>query len=117
MTNVYSSNNEINVVSSQPSYVTTSENLPSSEQAGAVRFDSSDQTLKVYNGGMWVEVPDQEFGISLDVEVINAIEWAKDKQKEEGDLKAKIERFPTLKDAYEKYKIIEALVSNYEDAE
>jgi hypothetical protein len=35
--------------------------------------------------------------------------------KEEKDLKKKLEKFPTLKEAYEQFKIIEALVINYEE--
>lgn len=80
--------------------------------AGQVRYSVSSQCLEVFDGSSWMNIS-QQVHVGLDLNAEEVIRWAGEKMHEEKALKAKMEKYPTLKSAYEQYKMVEALV--YED--
>ena len=103
--------------SSSPYGITVSYHNPphinnSGQSAGQVRYSVSSQCLEVFDGSSWMNIS-QQVHVGLDLNAEEVIRWAGEKMHEEKALKAKMEKYPTLKSAYEQYKMVEALV--YED--
>jgi hypothetical protein len=74
-----------------------------------MRYNTNTQHIEVYDGTNWISIS-QTPTVSLSYEAEEAIRWARDNMVKEAELKAKIEKYPTLKSAYEQFKMIEALV-------
>ena len=89
--------------STSPGYVNMS--MPS---AGMMRFNGSN--MEVYDGHSWLQISSSSY-ISLDPEVQAIVDWAKIKMREEEDLKRRMKEHPGLKDAWEKFKIVDALTT------
>lgn len=85
------------------------------QSAGNVRYNTMTQQMEVFDGNSWVNIS-QNASIGLSWTADEAIRWAGEKMKEERELKAKLEKYPALKHAYEQYKIIEALVYEEESS-
>lgn len=76
---------------------------------GQVRYNSSTQNMEVYDGNMWHIIANgATVGLSGDADA--AIRWAIEKQREELELKAKMAKYPALKDAYDQLEMVKALV-------
>ena len=82
------------------------------QSSGEMRYSTSNQTVEVYNGNTWQNIS-RDVNLMLTPDAEAAITWALTKMHEEKEFKAKMEKYPTLKSAYEQYKMVEALV--YED--
>jgi hypothetical protein len=85
------------------------------QSAGTVRYNTMTQQMEVFDGVSWINIS-QNASIGLSWTADEAIRWAHDRMHEERDLKAKLEKYPSLKHAYEQYKIIEALVYEEEQS-
>jgi hypothetical protein len=79
------------------------------QSAGEVRYNTTTQQMEVYDGSNWISIT-QTATVGLTMPAEEAIRWAQEKMVEEAELKAKMEKYPTLKSAYEQFKMIEALV-------
>jgi hypothetical protein len=79
------------------------------QSAGEMRYNTSNQLVEVYNGNIWQNIS-EHITINLTPDAEEAIQWATIKMQEESALKAKLEKYPTLKSAYEQFKMIEVLV-------
>ena len=77
--------------------------------SGQLRVNQS-QELQVYDGGTWHNYS-HSVNIGMHPDAESAIYWAINKMKEEQELKTKMEKYPMLKEAYEKFKTVEVLVS------
>lgn len=75
---------------------------------GNVRFNPANQMMEVYDGNMW-QVISSGATVGLTYEADDAIRWALKKMREEEDLKQRMEKNPGLKDAYEKFQIMDIL--------
>jgi hypothetical protein len=84
----------------------------SGQGAGQLRYNVSTQNIEVYDGINWIMLS-QHVTVGFDGNAEEVLRWAGEKMYEEKALKAKMEKYPTLKSAYEQYKMVEALV--YED--
>ena len=76
--------------------------------AGNVRYNTSTQAMEVYDGNSWINIS-QTATISLSMSADEAIRWTLEKMTEERDLKARMEKHPGLKDAYEKFQLLDIL--------
>lgn len=76
--------------------------------AGNVRYNTSTQQMEVYDGAGWLNIT-QNASIGLDWTAEQAIRWVTDKMAEEANLKERMEKHPGLKDAYEKFKVMDIL--------
>lgn len=101
-------------ITSSSAYVTVSTPYPPNIynngqlNVGQVRWNTSSQNMEVFDGNMWQIITNgATVGLSYDAD--SAIRWALDKMKEESDLKERMERHPGLKDAYEKFQMMDIL--------
>ena len=106
-------------LTSSSAYVTLSSYSPpniygNGNMSGNLRYNTTTQAYEVYDGNNWIMVS-QGATVGLSGDADSAIRWAIEKQREEADLKAKMERYPALKDAYDKFKMMEALA--YDETE
>ena len=74
--------------------------------AGMVRYNGSN--LEVYDGNSWLSMGSHQT-IQLDGRAQELLAWAERKMLEEKDFARRMERHPGLKDAYEKFKIMDTL--------
>lgn len=101
--NLSSSSPSLTVLPLSPVYV-----YGNGLSAGEMRWNPNTQNIEVYDGNSWVMVS-QTATVSLTWEAEEAIRWARDKMTEEKILKERMAKHPGLKDAYEKFKIMDIL--------
>ena len=85
-------------------YVNVNTNNP---MQGMVRISGSD--MQVFDGNNWMTLSTSYATVGLDPVTQEAIDWAKRKMQEEKDLHERMKRHPGLKDAFETFKIMDAL--------
>lgn len=83
------------------------------QSAGQVRYNTSTQQMEVYDGNSWISIS-QTATVGLSMPAEDAIRWAQEKMREEAELKARLEKHPGLKDAYEKFQIMDILCKEEE---
>jgi hypothetical protein len=89
---------------------------PGGQSAGLVRYNTSSNNLEVYDGISWQALSNSgSTYIGLNQESQNAINWVHKKMQEEQNLQQLIDNHIGLRDAYEKFKIMEALTRNDKD--
>jgi hypothetical protein len=76
---------------------------------GQVRYNPTGQCLEIFDGNMWVMWSTGMANVGLTPEAERILDWAQQKMFEELELKARMEKHPGLKDAYEAFKIMDAL--------
>ena len=76
---------------------------------GNVRYNTTMQQLDVYDGSQWLVISNSAT-VGLSFEADSAVRWAIEKQKEELELKAKMDKYPALRDAYDQLEMVKALV-------
>ena len=79
------------------------------QSAGNLRYNTMTQQMEAFDGNSWINIS-QNVTVGMNWTAEEAIRWAQEKMKEESELRAKLEKHPTLKHAYEQYKMVEALV-------
>jgi hypothetical protein len=97
----------------QATYLSTPHISNSGQSAGTIRFNTDTQHTEVFTGAHWVCI-DSTGTIGLSAAAENALDWCLKKMDEEQSLQRKMEEHPTLKTAYEQYKMVEALVHEEE---
>lgn len=106
-------------ITSSSAYVTVSSpyapNIYNNGQVGVgnIRYNPANQSMEVYDGLIW-QVMNSGATVGLSWDADNAIRWAIEKQKAEADLKERMEKHPGLKDAYEKFQILDILTKEDE---
>ena len=92
-------------------------NYSGSQGVGNMRFNTSNQTMEVYDGVTWQILKMGESTVSLTQDAVEALDWAKQKRAEERKLKELAEQHPAVSDqlaavreAEEKLRMIAALV-------
>ena len=78
------------------------------QSAGMVRYNTSTQQMEVFDGNTW-QIISQNITVDLSWTAEEAIRWAYEKMEEERALKQRMEKHPGLKDAYEKFQIMDIL--------
>ena len=101
-------------IASSSTYLTVSGNYPPNIynngmlNVGQIRYNPNNQSMEVYDGNMW-QVMSQGVTVGLSWDADSAIRWAIEKEREEKGLKERMEKHPGLKDAYEKFQMIDIL--------
>ena len=85
------------------------------QSAGQMRYNTSLQQIEVYDGISWIMLS-QNASVGLSYEAEEVLRWAGYKMREEDDLKKRMEKYPTLKHAYEQFKMVEILVHEEEQS-
>lgn len=102
-----------NIYSGSPSvYVGTIQNPPvysnNGSMVGQLRYNPSTSNYEVYDGNTWQTIYNS-VPVGLNQEAEDAIRWALDRMREEQDLKQRMEQHPGLKDAYEKFQLMDIM--------
>jgi hypothetical protein len=66
--------------------------------------------IEVYDGSSWRVASNSYTNISLDIGMIEAIDWARKKMKEEKELEELAKQYPILEDAMRDLEVIKVLV-------
>lgn len=113
---IYSGGRYITVNNGQPSSPTVYNNTAggnsstgASSFAGQLRYNSSAGGLEVFDGNMWQRIGSSIAQVSLSPEAEALMEWVREKMQEEQELKTRIEKHPGLKDAWERFKVMDVL--------
>ena len=85
-------------------YINQNNNNP---MTGMIRVWGTD--MQVFDGTAWLSVSTSYATVGLEPTAEEAIKWVRHKMAEEQDLKARMEQHPGLKDAYEKFRIMDIL--------
>jgi hypothetical protein len=81
---------------------------------GDVRYNPNNQNMEVYDGNMW-QAMSQGVTIGLSWDADSAIRWAIEKEREEKSLKERMAKHPGLKDAYEKFQMMDILTKEEQE--
>jgi len=85
--------------------------------AGMVRYNGTSQNFEVYDGSTWMTMYSSVATVSLDYDVQNILNWARDKMAEDRRLKELAQRHPGIADLREKLEVMIALVQQQEKTE
>ena len=72
--------------------------------------------MEVYDGSSWISIS-QTATVGLTMPAEDAIRWAQTKMAEEAALKQRMEKHPGIKDAYEKFQVMDILCKQEEEAQ
>ena len=111
--NLHSSTNHIQIGNSYSHVPPIS---PGAQSAGMLRWNTSSNTIEVYNGVAWFGV-ETSADITLSDSAQQALDWAVDKMKEEARLQDLMSRHPGLKDLNDKFEMMKVLCQEEEKHE
>ena len=75
---------------------------------GQIRFNPSTMNYEVYDGTIW-QIVSNSVPVGLSHEADEGLRWAIEKKREEENLKERMEKHPGLKDAWEKFQMMDIL--------
>lgn len=81
---------------------------PGMPSSGELRYNN--HMIEVYDGSTWRQMNQNYTNISLDVGMVEAIEWARKKMLEEKELEDLAKQYPILEDAMRDLEVIKVLV-------
>lgn len=80
-------------------------NMNSSQpMVGALSYDNSSSSMKVYDGSIWQTIGGGSASINLSGNAVAILKWAEDKMREEQHLKVLAEKHPAIKDLLDQIK-------------
>ena len=82
--------------------------------AGMVRYNGSSQNFEVYDGSSWMSMYGTATTVTLDYDVQNILNWARDKMAEDQRIKELAKKHPGIRDLQEKLDVMIALVQQQE---
>jgi hypothetical protein len=82
--------------------------------AGMVRYNGNSQNFEVYDGSTRMTMYSSVATVSLDYDVQNILNWAKDKMQEDLRLKELARKHPGIEDLQQKLAVMVALVQQQE---
>ena len=77
--------------------------------AGQMRYNANSGSMEVFDGNTWQMVGNSIAQVGLNQDAERILDWARQKMDEEMNLMIRMERHPGLKDAWERFKVIDAL--------
>lgn len=77
--------------------------------AGQMRYSTTSSSMEIFDGSTWQSIGNSISQVGLTNEAEELLDWVRKKRQEEVNLMMRIEEHPGLKDAYEKFKIMDAL--------
>jgi len=85
---------------------------PGAVGAGMVRWNSNMQQLEVNDGNTWISLTASIPTIELSPEVVEIIEWGRQKLAEDRKIKELCQRYPGLQKAKDNFEMFKKLVEN-----
>jgi len=120
--NISSSGKYINVIGeSVANYIN---NYPGAQGVGNLRFNTTNQTMEVYDGNGWITLQMGHVNVGLNAEAESLLDWARQKRQEELELEALAETNATVRDLLntikqkqEQISIVRTLIKKEESVE
>jgi len=107
--NISSSGKYINVIGeSVANYIN---NYSGAQGVGNIRFNTTNQTMEVYDGMAWITLQMGHVNVGLNAEAESLLDWAKKKRDEELELATLAETNTTIRDLLETIKQKEEQIS------
>lgn len=113
--NVYSGGQYLTAMNNRPTNYMN--NYSGAQGLGNMRFNTTTQSIEVYDGQLWQPLQMSESTLMLTPEAVAAIDWAHKKLKEEMKIKVLAEKHPAVADqlaavqeAEEKLRMVTLLV-------
>jgi len=97
------------MLTSTSPYIQVQTNKPyvqSGSNSGALRFNTMNQSLEVYDGYSWQNI-ELNATISADYQLDTSIRWVQDRIKKEAIWREKAKQFPTMADAIKDWELAE----------
>ena len=118
---IYSGGRYVQVNNGHPGSPTIYNNTTNSNGAqsfsGQLRYNSSGGGLEVFDGSTWQHMGSNVAQVGLNAIAEEALDWVRQKMQEEKDMYERMKRHPGLKDAWEKFKVMDALTLEEERGE
>jgi hypothetical protein len=92
-------------------YITNGIQAPA---VGQIWWNSSRSRIEVYDGSQWHEMCNGHATVDLSPPAQDVMQWAQRKMQEEQELQRRMERHPGLRDAYERFQIMDVLTREEE---
>ena len=99
-------------------------NYPGAQGVGNLRFNTTNQSMEVYDGNGWITLQMGHVNVGLNAEAESLLDWARTKRNEELELEAFAENNPTVRDLLntikqkqEQITIVKALIKKEETVE
>ena len=108
--NIHSSSNHIQI---GQGYSNVPPISPGAQSAGMLRYNTSSNTIEVYNGQAWFSI-ETTTDILLSPMAQQAVDWSIKKMEEESRLQSLIARHPGLKELNDKFEIMKVLCQEEE---
>jgi hypothetical protein len=86
---------------------------PGAQSAGMLRYNTSSNTMEVYNGVAWFPV-ETTADILLSPMAQQAMDWSIKKMEEDSKLQSLMARHPGLKDLHDKFEMMKVLCQEEE---
>ena len=100
--NISSSGKYINVIGeSVANYIN---NYSGAQGVGNLRFNTTNQSMEVYDGNSWMHLQMGHVNVGLNHEAEDLLDWAKKKRNEEFELEALANSNPTIRDLLDTIK-------------
>lgn len=118
---IYQGGRYLSVSGGQPSSPSIYNSYGSGQSSGAqcfvgqMRYNTNTQNMEVFDGTMWQTWATNSATVTLTPEAEELLDWARKKRQEDVNLKMRMEQHPGLKDAYEKFMIMDALTLEEEN--
>ena len=81
---------------------------------GSIRYNTTNSNLEIFDGSVWIQYCGNYANVGLTTHAEAILMWAEVKMIEESRLKDRMEKHPGLKDAYERFKIMDILCTEDE---
>jgi hypothetical protein len=79
---------------------------PGATGAGMVRWNSNMNQLEVNDGNSWIAITASYANVELTPEVVELLDWAKERRAEERRVKELCEKYPALQKAKDNFDLI-----------
>jgi hypothetical protein len=109
--NIHSSSNHIQIGAG---YSNVPPMSPGAQSAGMLRYNTSSNTMEVYNGVAWFSV-ETTADILLSPMAQQAMDWSIKKMEEESRLQSLMARHPGLKELNDKFEMMKVLCQQQEN--
>lgn len=109
--NIHSSSNHIQI---GQGYSNAPPISPGAQSAGMLRYNTSSNTIEVYNGVAWFSI-ETTADILLSPIAQQAMDWAIKKMEEDSRLQSLMARHPGLKDLHDKFAMMKVLCQEEEN--
>ena len=76
---------------------------------GQVRYNATSQTMEVFDGNSWMQIAPTSASVGLTPDAERILDWAAKRMQEDADLERRMQEHPSLRDAWEKFNVINNL--------